>query len=48
MRLNRAIKIAEKSANATVFATIDYVENPYGKVSSNCKVRVEDVVGKSS
>lgn len=44
----KAIKAAEKSANATVFATIDDDENQYGKVITNSRGKVEDIVGKSS
>ena len=47
-QLQKAIKAAEKSANATVFATIDDDENQYGKVITNRQGKVEDIVGKSS
>lgn len=47
-QLQKAIKAAEKSANATVFATIDNDENQYGKVITNRQGKVEDIVGKSS
>lgn len=48
VQLQKAIKAAEKSANATVFATIDDDENQYGKVITNRQGKVEDIVGKSS
>lgn len=48
VQLQKDIKAAEKSANATVFATIADDENQYGKVITNRQGKVEDIVGKSS